>query len=63
MWQKLLQELSISGSNATIEAMISYAMALDLYKSTKNPALKSEIEEYFLNTYKAFNVELRKHSK
>ena len=63
MWEKMLQELSISGSNTTIEAIITYALAVDLYKSTENRALRNELEEYFLNTYKTCNSEFRKNMK
>lgn len=63
MWEKLLKDLSITGSNAATEGIITYALALDLYKSTKNLALKKELEEYFLNTYKTFNIEFNKNIK
>lgn len=43
-WQKILSDMSLLSEKPISEGLLTFAMYLDLYKTTKNPDLKEEIE-------------------
>lgn len=61
MWEKLLKDLSITSSTAISETLILHVITLDIYKNTTHTELKTEIEKYFINTYRQCNIESSKN--